>query len=424
MPYKQNVGNGVSAAKDTATEADVRHPKTFHAGKGTKARIGGILDCTIMNIIPGTKKQVVKRGVYLDEDLEIDGDMNLVSRNIRKGVSIFGTAGDENVVDTSGGNLESKKMLKGAVGYSRGQSVNGEIETLSDTSFSPSDSTAYNDSKITGSAYNGFVGAFDYSVLGYIAGKIRIHIANLIPSNIRSGAKVGGIGGYILGTFTGNATATKAYILKGKTAGVKGEMVTGEMENIGAIDPAKSVALSGGVLYARMSKGAHLNIATSGYPEVSIPQATVASAVEATSGKIIKGQEILGVRGGAYRSALVGYLAYDGNINYTGYSGTAGNRAINIGAPYGEWDTVIMQICSVTEFRGPVTIALSKGKDMRVPVTTLKWNDNIYRNAWLSVARSSNGTITLSPFRGNEYGTYRTQVTILAVLDGIINNES
>lgn len=424
MPYKQNVSNGVSAAKDTATEADVRYPKSFHAGKGTKAKMGEILDCTIQRIIPGIKKQVVQRGVYLNEDLEVDGDANMVSRNIRSGVSIFGTIGNENVVDTSDGNLESKKMLKGAIGFSKGEIVNGEIETLSNASFSPSDSTAYNDSKITGSAYNSFVGAFDYSVLGYIAGKIRIHIANLIPSNIRFGAKVGGIGGYILGTFTENATATKAYILKGKTAGVKGEMVTGEMENIGAIDSAKSVALSGGVLYARMTKGAHLNIATSGYPEVSIPQATLANAVGVTSGKIIKGQEILGVKGGAYRSALVDYLAYDGNINYTGYSGTAGNRAINIGAPYAEWDTVIMQIYPVTDYRGPVTISLSKGKDMRVPITTIKWNDDAYRNAWLSVSRSSNGSITLSPFRGNVSGTYRTQVRIFAVLDGIINNES
>lgn len=297
MPYRQNVGNGVSAAKDTATEADVRYPKTFHAGKGTKAKIGEILDCTIRHLIPGTKKQVIKRGVYLNEDLEIDGDENLISKNIRSGVSIFGIAGDENVVDTSGGNLESRKMLKGTIGFSRGRSVNGEIENLSDSSFSPSDSTAYNDSKIIGSAHNDFVGAFDYSVLGYIAGKIRIHIANLIPSNIRSGARVGGIGGYILGTFTESATATKAYILKGKTAGIKGQMITGEMEDIVAVDPAKSVVMLNGVLYVRMSNGAHIKNAASGYPEVSVPQQAVASAVGINGDYILDSATYLGVRG-------------------------------------------------------------------------------------------------------------------------------
>ena len=61
---------------------------------------------------------------------------------------------------------------------------------------------------------------------------------------------------------------------------------------------------------------------------------------------------------------------------------------------------------------------------MRVPITTIKYNDSTYRNAWLSVARKSDGTITLSPFRGNESGTYRTVVRIMAVFDGIVNNES
>ena len=70
MPFKQNVGGGVSAAKDTATEADVRYPKTFHAGKGTKAKVGGILDCLIKKITPGTSKVVIPSGSYIAEDIE------------------------------------------------------------------------------------------------------------------------------------------------------------------------------------------------------------------------------------------------------------------------------------------------------------------------------------------------------------------
>lgn len=139
---------------------------------------------------------------------------------------------------------------------------------------------------------------------------------------------------------------------------------------------------------------------------------------------IKKGIKIFGVTGTAYRSAIVDYTAYDGNISYNGYSGTSGDRKVSAGSPYSEWDTVVMQIKAVTEYCGPVCIALSKGKSMRVPVTTTKYSDGRYENAWLSVARSSSGEITLAPFSGTISGTYRTQVQIFAVCDGTINNEA
>ena len=44
--------------------------------------------------------------------------------------------------------------------------------------------------------------------------------------------------------------------------------MTGTMANIAALDPMKSVTLSGSNLYVRMSKGAHITDASSGYPEV------------------------------------------------------------------------------------------------------------------------------------------------------------
>lgn len=236
MAYKQNVGNGVSTAKDTATEADVRYLKTFHAGKGTKSRIGGILDCAIKHIIPGTKNHRITRGVYLNEDLVIDGDANLTSKNIKGGVSIFGVSGYENVLDTSEGNLKADSMLDGQKGFSKGKEVNGKMTTLSDASFSPSGSNAYNDCKITGSAQNNYVGAFDFSVTGYIAGKIRIHIANLLSGNIRYGIKVGGIGGYIEGTFKGLGDATTEHVLSGKKfSTVTLSNASGTMTNNGAV---------------------------------------------------------------------------------------------------------------------------------------------------------------------------------------------
>ena len=419
MPFKQNVGGGVSAAKDTATEGDVRYPKTFHSGKGTKAKVGSILDCLIKKVTPGTSKVVIPKDSYIAEDIEIDGDPALVSANIKADTSIFGVQGDPNVVDTSDGNLSAGRMLAGTKGYSKGGPVNGEIQTLGDTSFSPSGSSAYNDCKISGATENSYVGAFDYSITGYIAGKIRIHIANLLSKNIRHGIKVGGIGGYITGSFTGDATAAAEHILAGRKAGIKGNMVNGTMTNVAAIDPAKSVTLSSGVLYARMTRGAHITNATSGYPEVSVPQKTLANAIGLTAAKLSKGQSVAGINGTANRSQIVNYIAYNSNIYYTGYSGTSGNRRIDIGAPYAEWDTIVLEVYPDTEYCGPVVIALSKGESMRVPITTIKYNDAQYRNAWLSIARDSSGKITLQPFRGNESGTYKTVVRVAAVYDGI-----
>ena len=157
------------------------------------------------------------------------------SFTISPGVNIFDVPGDANVVDTSDGNLVAGKMLKGQKGFSKGKEINGEIGTLTPDDFSPDDEAAYNDCRIVESAQNDNVGIFCYSVIGYIAGKIKIRIANLLSKNIRSGVRIGGIGGFIEGTYTGDATAVAGDIVSGKTAGAKGKMIEGSMPNNGGI---------------------------------------------------------------------------------------------------------------------------------------------------------------------------------------------
>lgn len=103
-------------------------------------------------------------------------------------------------------------------------------------------------------------------------------------------------------------------------AGLKGTMT-----NVASIDPAKSISLSNGVLYVRMTNGAHVTNATSGYPEVSIPQATLASGIGLTEAKIAKGQTILGKEGTYTSDATAsapyirkGYTAYVNGNKITG----------------------------------------------------------------------------------------------------------
>lgn len=229
MPVRFNTGGGVAAGKDTATEKDVRYLKTFHSGKGVKAKVGQILDCAVKRIIPSTRKQTIPAGSYIADEITVDGDEALVSQNIRAGISIFGVEGKWSVVDTATANLDPEKMLEGCMGFCEGKEVNGKMKTLTDSSFSPADASAFNDCRIVGAAQNSWVGAFDYSLAGYINGRIRIHIANLLAGNIRSGVKVGGVGGWLTGTFTSDATAAEGDILEGKTAGVKGSMIRGNI---------------------------------------------------------------------------------------------------------------------------------------------------------------------------------------------------
>ncbi len=68
-----------------------------------------------------------------------------------------------------------------------------------------------------------------------------------------------------------SANAGAGDILTGKTAYVNGGKVTGTMANVASIDPAKSITASGSNAYIRMTNGAHIQNASSGYPEISVP---------------------------------------------------------------------------------------------------------------------------------------------------------
>lgn len=316
MPVRFNIGGGISAGKDTATEDDVRYPKTFHSGNSVVAKIGRIKDCVIKKIVPGKNKQTIPAGSYIAEDIIIDGDDNLIPGNIRNEAVIFGVRGDPNVVDTSAGDITSDSVLSGHTGFSKGKSVPGGIEVISGDKFSPSDQSAYNDSKIVAATENGYAGLFTYAgVKGYIADRITIPIANLLSQNIRNGARIGGIGGYIEGRFTGDATAKASYILEGKTAGIAGKMETGTMPNIPAIDPCKSAVLNNGYLYLRISYGAHVIAATAGYPEARIGEKMLANVIGLTAQKLAPGESCLGITGsgsGRGRFALLSAFSVRG----------------------------------------------------------------------------------------------------------------
>lgn len=96
----------------------------------SKTYIGSnIIKKTSATYTPGTQNQVIDAGQYLAENQIIAGDTNLVSGNIRSGVSIFGVSGNTNVVDTSSGNATSGQILNGYKAWVDGKEISGNITT-------------------------------------------------------------------------------------------------------------------------------------------------------------------------------------------------------------------------------------------------------------------------------------------------------
>lgn len=128
--------------------------------------------------------------------------------------------------------------------------------------------------------------------------------------------------GLASGTLELTGTASPARVVAGSTfySIDPHNKETGVMANVAAIDPSKSVTLSGGVVYARMTNGAHLQNASSGYPEVSIQQPALASAIGLTGAKLGVGHNVLGIAGtyGNDATATAPYIAK----GYTAYGKT------------------------------------------------------------------------------------------------------
>lgn len=89
-------------ASNGAATANVLLGKTFWgllSGGGWGLLTGTMPDNGAVMITPGPSAQAIAKG-YHNGSGRVEGDAGLVSGNIRSGVTIFGVAGDPNVVDT------------------------------------------------------------------------------------------------------------------------------------------------------------------------------------------------------------------------------------------------------------------------------------------------------------------------------------
>lgn len=115
----------------------------------------------------------------------------------------------------------------------------------------------------------------------------------------------------ITGTLELTGNATNEHVLSGETYYNTDPHTknTGTMENIEAIDPAKSIVYSGGSFYVRMSNGAHITNASSGYPEVKVDGSSFGDATAAYvyNGKYFTSSAGLKVKGTMTVSSVLSF---------------------------------------------------------------------------------------------------------------------
>ncbi|MFW2490957.1 hypothetical protein ACN077_20680 [Clostridium chromiireducens] len=89
-----------------------------------------------LSITPGTTTKNIPLG-YTSGGT-VAGDSNLITGNIKAGVSIFGVTGKSSVVDTSDALATASQLLAGASAYVNGLKVLGSIQSKSATTYNPS----------------------------------------------------------------------------------------------------------------------------------------------------------------------------------------------------------------------------------------------------------------------------------------------
>lgn len=177
--------------------------KGFANGVGVE---GTIQKKSAATYTPKTTDQVITAGQYLDEAQTIKGDANLVSANIKAGVTIFGVAGKTSVVDTADATAAAANILSGKTAYVNGTKVTGAVSTKG---------------SITASG----TGAYTIPA-GYYDGSAKISLAASEAGNIAKGKTILGVAG----SFTSDATAIAGELLVGKTAYVNGTKITGTIK--------------------------------------------------------------------------------------------------------------------------------------------------------------------------------------------------
>jgi len=176
---------------------------------------------------PGTTDQTVAAGYHNGSGV-VSGDADLVPTNIRSGISIFGVAGDSNVVNTSSGDAVAGEISNGKKAWVDGSEVTGSLtcpaaptgnavigDVLSGKTFSNLGGTGLTGNMTNQGATNyapsaggQTISAGYYNGLGNVFGD-----ADLSAENIKAGTEIFAV----TGTFPSDGNATTGDVKSGST---------------------------------------------------------------------------------------------------------------------------------------------------------------------------------------------------------------
>lgn len=116
----------------TATAGDVLSNKYFYTSGGTKTQ-GSIASKSSSDLTASTLTVTAPAGYYASAATKTCSDANLVSGNIKSGVTIFGVSGASNVVDTTiaSGGASAGNIVNGYKAYVNGALVEGNASMVS-----------------------------------------------------------------------------------------------------------------------------------------------------------------------------------------------------------------------------------------------------------------------------------------------------
>ncbi|MBW1783453.1 MAG: DUF1566 domain-containing protein [Deltaproteobacteria bacterium] len=200
----------IAGPMGNATIDDVLEGKTFSSDTGT-GLTGIMVNRGGMSYTPATTDQPIAKGYYNGSG-KVEGDTDLVSANIRSGVSIFGVAGNSNVVDTSTGDAAAGDILSGKKAWVDGSEVTGNVGAGNNVSGADGSKTF----TIPDGLYSGTKTA-------------TANDADLVTGNIRSTVTIFGVPGKteVVDTTEGTNPVVAGRMKTGDVGFVNGNKITG-----------------------------------------------------------------------------------------------------------------------------------------------------------------------------------------------------
>lgn len=202
-------GGGIDTSDATALAKDIKQGATAYA-RGIKLT-GSMPTTQGGTITPSTTKQTINGNAYLEGNIEVAGDADLIANNIKKNVNIFGVTGTyEGDLDTSDATATAADIRRNKTAYVDGAKITGTIPDISGRTITPNT----NQQTISGN--------------GYLNGNIVVQgDTDLVAGNIKKDINIFGVTGTFEGLDTSDATASAADIKQGETAYVNGEKIIG-----------------------------------------------------------------------------------------------------------------------------------------------------------------------------------------------------